>query len=71
MSDDDRPEMTGDAVPLPERRPWSPTVPRTVLATICHMLGVDPDRVSRISIYPDSIEIVDERSVAGRLDGRP
>lgn len=52
-------------------RPWSPTVPRVVLTTICHMLGVDPDRVSRISIYPDSIEIVDERSVVGRLDGTP
>lgn len=50
-------------------RPWSASVPRDVLATICRMLGVDPNRVGRINIYPDSIEIVDERSVAGRLAG--
>ena len=50
-------------------QPWRAAVPREVLATICHMLGVDPDRVSRINIYPDSSEIVDERSVAGRLAG--
>lgn len=45
-------------------------MPRDVLTAICGLLGVDPDRVSRINIYPDSIEIVDERRVLDRLDGQ-
>lgn len=50
---------------------WTPTVDREFLRTVCDLLGVDPARVTRITIYPDSVDIVDERKVVDRLGGSP